>query len=325
MKSILVTGGAGSFGRAFTEYALSELKPTRLIVYSRDEAKHHDMRQRWPDSTGPMRYFIGDVRDLARLRRAFDGVDTVIHAAALKQVPACEYDPVEAIKTNVLGTMNVIEAALDCGVDKVILLSSDKACQPVNLYGFSKGCAEKLIVQANSYSGSDGPKFSAVRYGNVVGSRGSIIPLLKQQRKSGTVTLTDERMTRFWITLRQAVEFVVSCINRMWGGEVFIPKLPSMRVSDLIEAITPDCVVEVIGIRPGEKLHEVLISEDEARQTIEMDDKYMIRPLHTWWQEMPSTGKTLADGFSYRSDTNSRWLGVDELREMVEKSARGGD
>ena len=317
-QNILITGGAGSFGRAFTEYALTELNPKRFVIYSRGEEKHHDMRQRWPDDgDSPMRYFIGNVRDEPRLRRAFHNVDIVIHAAALKQVPAGEYNPAEFIKTNVIGTLNVVEAAIDAGVGKVMLLSSDKAVSPTNLYGMTKGCAERLIVAANSYSGAGGTKFSAVRYGNVVGSRGSVIPLIKAQRENGTVTLTHEDMTRFWLTLDEGVRFVWKCITEMQGGEVFIPKLPSMRMTDLIAALAPDCAVKMIGIRPGEKLHECLLSEDEARHSVELESMYRIDPQHPWWTTVDGKGRTLPEGFSYRSDTNGRWLTQDELREMA--------
>jgi UDP-N-acetylglucosamine 4,6-dehydratase len=319
-KTILVTGGTGSFGRKFTEIVLRSYRPKKLIVFSRDELKQHEMRQVFPDSAQtPVRYFIGDVRDRERLERAFHGVDIVVHAAALKQVPACEYNPIEAIKTNIVGGTNVIEAAIDQGVKKVLALSTDKAVNPVNLYGATKLCAEKLFVQANAYSGDVGTQFSCVRYGNVVGSRGSVIPLFKNQRASGKVTVTDRRMTRFWITLDQGVRFVIRCIERMHGGEVFVPKIPSMNIMDLARAIAPDCAVEDIGIRPGEKLHEVLLSEDEARGTLELDDMYVVQPAHPWWDsEAWVAGQRLKDGFRYASDSNAQWLTVDQLKGLAD-------
>jgi UDP-N-acetylglucosamine 4,6-dehydratase len=266
-KNILVTGGTGSFGKKFVEIMLKEYHPARLIVYSRDELKQHEMRMAGYKDPN-LRYFIGDVRDLPRLRRAFNGVDIVVHAAALKQVPACEYNPMEAIKTNILGSSNVVDAALDAGVKKVLALSTDKAVNPVNLYGATKLAAEKLMVQSNAYAGGMKTRFSCVRYGNVVGSRGSVVPLFIKQRETGEITLTDERMTRFWISLDQGVRFVIRCIEQMYGGEVFVPKIPSMRMVDLAKALAPDADIRIIGIRPGEKLHEVLISEDEARTTV---------------------------------------------------------
>ena len=270
---ILVTGGTGSFGKKFIETMLKEYHPAKLIVFSRDELKQHEMRVAGFDHPS-LRYFIGDVRDVERLRRAMHGVDIVVHAAALKQVPACEYNPMEAIKTNILGSSNVVEAALDAGVKKVLALSTDKAVNPVNLYGATKLAAEKLIIQSNSYAGGMATRFSCVRYGNVVGSRGSVVPIFLQQRSSGKLTITDERMTRFWLTLDQGVRFVIRCIEKMHGGEVFVPKIPSMKIIDLAKAIAPGCKLEVVGIRPGEKLHEVLISEDESRSAVEMEDMY---------------------------------------------------
>ena len=272
-SSVLVTGGTGSFGKKFTEIMLRDHPPRRLIVFSRDELKQHEMRQMFPDTKdSPMRYFIGDVRDADRLRRAMQGVDVVVHAAALKQVPACEYNPIEAVLTNITGARNIIEAALDTGVKKVMAVSTDKAVNPVNLYGATKLVSEKLFVQANAYSGAGPTRFSCVRYGNVVGSRGSVIPLFLQQRRTGRVTVTDARMTRFWLILEQGVRFVIHCLNRMHGGEVFVPKIPSMSITDLTTAVASDCKVEYIGIRPGEKLHEVLVSEDEARHTVELPE-----------------------------------------------------
>jgi UDP-N-acetylglucosamine 4,6-dehydratase len=318
--SILVTGGTGSFGKKFMEVVLREHKPRRLIVYSRDELKQHEMRTGGYDHPS-LRYFLGDVRDVDRLRRAMNGVDVVVHAAALKQVPACEYNPFEAIMTNVMGGKNLIDAALDAGVKKVISLSTDKAVNPANLYGATKLCAEKLFVQSNAYSGTHGTRFSCVRYGNVVGSRGSVIPLFLKQRKTGTVTVTDPRMTRFWITLEQGVKFVVRCIELMHGGEVFVPKIPSMNIMDLVNVIAPECAVREVGIRPGEKLHEVLISEDEARYAVETEDMYVIQPQHSWWlKDNWKNGRTVIDGHRYASDTNPQWLSQQQLAAMLEKA-----
>ena len=318
-SSVLVTGGTGSFGRKFIETLLREHRPRKLIVFSRDELKQHEMRQQFPGEGKTLRYFIGDVRDVGRLQMAFHGVDIVVHAAALKQVPACEYNPIEAVKTNIEGGRNVIEAALSAGVKRVLALSTDKAVNPVNLYGATKLVAEKLFIQANAYSGGGAPRFSCVRYGNVVGSRGSVIPLFREQSKTGKITLTDSRMTRFWLTLDQGVRFVIGCIERMHGGEVLVPKIPSMKMMDLVAAIAPTCTVENIGIRPGEKLHESLIGEDEARSTLEFDDLYVIEPLHPWWgvDHWPG-GRSLPDGFRYASDNNTQWLSVEDLRKVAE-------
>ncbi len=318
-STVLVTGGTGSFGRKFTEILLREYRPKKLIILSRDELKQHEMRMVFPDGGDvPIRYFIGDVRDRERLNRAFHGVDTVVHAAALKQVPACEYNPIEAIKTNIVGATNIIEAAIDQGVKKVLALSTDKAVNPANLYGATKLCAEKLFVQGNAYSSQSGPQFSCVRYGNVVGSRGSVVPLFAEQRKTGRITITDPRMTRFWLTLDQGVRFVIQCIEKMHGGEVFVPKIPSMNIMDLAHALAPECAVENIGIRPGEKLHEALLSEDEARSTVELADMFVVQPLHPWWNgaRWPE-GKKLPEGFRYGSDNNDAWLKVDDLRALL--------
>lgn len=318
-SSILVTGGTGSFGRKFVEIALKRLHPRRLVVFSRDELKQHEMRQIFPDNgNSPMRYFIGDIRDAERLKRAFEDVDIVIHAAALKQVPTCEYNPIEAVATNVNGAKNVIEAALDNAVKNVMFLSTDKAVNPINLYGGTKLVAEKLIIQANAYSGNRPTRFSCVRYGNVMGSRGSVIPILFEQKKSGTVTVTDRQMTRFWITLQQGVEFVIKCLDLMRGGEVFIPKIPSAKISDLVKVIAPGCKVQYIGIRPGEKLHEVLISQDEARKTLEFDDMFLIQPNHSWWKpKYWTSGKRLSADFKFTSDTNSHQLSVKDLQKLI--------
>ena len=320
-KVVLITGGTGSFGKKFTEIVLREHRPKKLIIFSRDELKQHEMRNLYPDTGGsPMRYFVGDVRDRERLYRAFSGVDIIVHAAALKQVPACEYNPFEAVQTNIIGAKNVIDAAIDQGVKKVMALSSDKAVNPVNLYGATKLCAEKMFVQANSYSSEGGARFSCARYGNVMGSRGSVIPVFLEQRKNGTITITDPRMTRFWLTLERGVNFVIRCIDQMHGGEIFVPKIPSMKVTDLAGVLAPECEIEYIGIRPGEKLHEVLVSENEVRHTVESDDMYVIQPAHPWWQaENWIDAKPLPDDFCYTSDTNTSWLSVEELARLVER------
>jgi len=317
-QSVLVTGGTGSFGKKFIEVLLEEYQPKRVIVFSRDELKQHEMRTAGFDQLN-IRYFIGDVRDYQRLRRAMNGVDIVIHAAALKQVPACEYNPMEAIKTNILGSSNVIEAALDANVARVMALSSDKAVNPVNLYGATKLAAEKLFVQSNAYAAGLSTRFSCVRYGNVVGSRGSVIPIFLQQRDSGMLTITDERMTRFWLTLEQGVRFVIRCTEQMRGGEVFVPKIPSTKIADLAKVIAPEAKWEIIGIRPGEKLHEVLINEDEARSTVETDDMYVVQPSGSLWfgHEWQQNGQSLESGFRYSSDKNPQWLTVDQIKELI--------
>ena len=324
-KSVLITGGTGSFGKEFVRTVLDKYPDIRrLVIYSRDELKQFEMSQTYSEAKYPqLRYFIGDVRDKERLHRAMEGIDIVVHAAALKQVPACEYNPFEAIKTNILGAQNVIENAIDRSVRLVVALSTDKAAAPINLYGATKLCAEKLFIQGNSYAGSKDTRFSCVRYGNVVGSRGSVVPVFKQLRKTGKITVTDERMTRFWITLEQAVNFVFTAAELMVGGETFIPRLPSMGIMDLVKVIAPDCKVEITGIRPGEKLHEILISEDEARHTVELKDLLVILPEYPWWdsrhQETSAyeNGRALAEGTCYASNTNDWWLKLDELREMV--------
>jgi UDP-N-acetylglucosamine 4,6-dehydratase len=319
--TVLVTGGTGSFGKKFVEIMLREYHPKKLIVYSRDELKQHEMRQVYPDTRqSPMRYFIGDVRDKDRLYRAVQKVDILIHAAAVKQVPTCEYNPLEAVKTNINGAANVIDAAIDAGVRKVMALSTDKAVNPINLYGATKLVAEKLFVQANAYSGHEGTRFSCVRYGNVVGSRGSVIPLFRRQLRTGRITVTDERMTRFWITLEQGVRFVIRSIELMQGGEVFVPKIHSMRMTDLAEVVAPGCEREVIGIRSGEKLHEMLISPDESRYTLQFHDMYIIQPVHSWWKELNyDHGDPMEDGAKYSSDTNEKWLAKEELNNMIEE------
>ncbi len=321
-KVVLITGGTGSFGKKFVELMLKEFHPRKIIIFSRDELKQYEMQRVLGFDHPSLRYFIGDVRDRDRLRRAMMGVDIVVHAAALKQVPACEYNPMEAIKTNILGSANVVEAALDAGVEKVLMLSTDKAVNPINLYGATKLAAEKLVIQSNVYAAHTHTRFSCVRYGNVIGSRGSVVPLFLKQRQTGRITVTDPRMTRFWISLEQGVRFVIRAIEQMTGGEVFVPKIPSMKVMDLVKAIAPEAEVEYIGIRPGEKLHEVLIHEDEARYTVELPDMFVILPLPlqdiAWFgREWQRKGKPLPEGFRYASNTNTRWLTVEELRELV--------
>lgn len=321
-KDILITGGTGSFGKKFTGMVLDQYDPNRLIILSRDELKQAKMKQRFSPQEHPcMRYFIGDVREKDRLYRAFSDVDIVIHAAALKRVPAAEYNPIEPIKTNVMGGSNVIEAAIDRDVDRVIALSTDKGANPVNLYGATKLCADKLFVAGNNYSGEDGTRFSVVRYGNVVGSRGSVIPFFLEKRETGTLPITDPRMTRFWITLEQAVDFVLTNLERMEGGEVFVPKIPSMKITDLAEAIAPGCEHEVVGIRPGEKLHEVMVPRNVARNTLEFEDYFAILPAFQDWDadayHTKNGGTWCEDQFKYSSDTNHRWLSAEEIREMI--------
>jgi UDP-N-acetylglucosamine 4,6-dehydratase/5-epimerase len=321
-KVVLITGGTGSFGKKFTEIVLSRFKPRKLIIFSRDELKQFEMQQQFGEARYPcIRYFIGDVRDRARLSRAFDGVDIVVHAAAIKQVPAAEYNPSEAVKTNVLGAMNVIDAAIDCNIKQVIALSTDKAANPINLYGATKLCSDKLFVAANNYSGHHGTRFSIVRYGNVVGSRGSVIPFFLKMRETGVLPITDERMTRFWITLEQGVDFVLASLQRMRGGELFVPKIPSMKMMDLARAIAPECQIKIVGIRPGEKLHEVMVPEDDARHTLEYDEYFAILPtFHDWDSKLymdQNGGKLCQEGFRYSSDTNSKWLTLEELRTMA--------
>ena len=328
-KTILVTGGTGSFGRAFIRRVLQDHKPAKVIVLSRDEWKQWEMRRSEPifDHEN-IRYFLGDVRDKDRLMRAFDGVDYVVHAAALKHVPVAEYNPSEFVKTNVLGAMNIIDAAIDKGVQKVIALSTDKACNPVNLYGATKLCSDKLFVGGGVYVGTKGyPKFAIVRYGNVLGSRGSIIPLWRQMIEDGAKELpvTDERMTRFWITLEQAVDFVIKSFDNMQGGEVYVPKIPSMKIVDLAEAIGPNLPRKVCGIREGEKLHERMIGDDDARNSREFPDYFVILP--TVLRDLAKEelgGKPLPKDFVYSSDSNTDWLGVDELREIVKVQPKGG-
>lgn len=302
------------------ELMLREYHPQKVIIFSRDELKQHDMRTAGFDHPS-LRYFLGDVRDAQRLQRALSGVTVVVHAAALKQVPACEYNPFEAIQTNIMGGRNVIEAAIDQGVRRILALSTDKAVNPVNLYGATKLCAEKMFVQANAYSGTQDTRLSCARYGNVVGSRGSVVPVFLEQRQRGKITITDPRMTRFWLTLERGVRFVAEAIEQMQGGEIFVPKIPSMRLADVAEAVAPGCQIEYIGIRPGEKLHEVLISEDEARHTLELEDMFVIQPAHPWWKtENWSGGRRVPDDFRYASDSNSYWMTSEQLQKWIEIS-----
>lgn len=318
-STVLVTGGTGSFGQKFVKKVLEKHQPKKLIIFSRDELKQYEMQQTVNDRS--VRYFLGDVRDKDRLYRAFQDVDIVVHAAALKQVPAAEYNPFEFVKTNIIGAANIIDAAIDRGVKKVIALSTDKAANPVNLYGATKLCADKLFVTANAYAGSQETQFSIVRYGNVLGSRGSVIPLFLEMRKTGVLKLTDKRMTRFWLTLEQGVDFVLSSLEWMDGGEIFVPKIASMRLIDLAKAIGPDCKLEYFGLRPGEKLHEALVPRDESPWCVEFKDRYVIQPNQKWWEEerlLAKGGTKVEDGFRYRSDINSQWLGVDELKAMAD-------
>jgi UDP-N-acetylglucosamine 4,6-dehydratase/5-epimerase len=315
-KSILVTGGTGSFGRRFVRHVLAKHDPARLVIFSRDEFKQYEFANELGDEPR-VRFFIGDVRDPGRLWRAFDGIDIVVHAAALKQVPAAEYNPFEAIKTNIQGAQNVIDAALDRGVEKVIALSTDKASSPINLYGATKLVSDKLFVAANAYAGTNPTRFAVVRYGNVVGSRGSVVPFFKQLAPTGVIPITDDRMTRFWISLAQGVDFVIAMIDEMHGGELFVPKIPSMRILDLAAALAPGARLEIVGIRPGEKLHEQMISADDARRTLDAGGFFVIQPDADWWDGQTwARAAPVAEEFSYTSDKNDHWLTVDQLREL---------
>ncbi len=319
-KTVLITGGTGSFGRKCTELLLKNAKLRKLIILSRDELKQHDMARVFNSSfyDTKISYYLGDVRDSQRLHRAFHGVDYVVHAAALKQVPAAEYNPDEVIKTNVMGAINVVNAAIDQGVKKVVALSTDKAVNPANLYGASKLCSDKLFIAGNSYVGDAGTHFSVVRYGNVIGSRGSVIPVFLEKREKGVLPVTDERMTRFWLTIENGVNFVLRCLKEMEGGEIFIPKIPSMKIADLAKAIAPGCKIEKVGIRPGEKIDECLLTEDEARYALEFEDFFVIIPQRPWWKsDKWENGRKLPDGFRYASNTNDRWLSENELQEMT--------
>ncbi|MBI3803037.1 MAG: UDP-N-acetylglucosamine 4,6-dehydratase (inverting) [Nitrospirae bacterium] len=316
-KTILVTGGTGSFGKRFVRRVLSKYRPGKLIIFSRDEFKQYEMQQAMDDPS--LRFFLGDVRDKDRLRRAFEGVDYLIHAAALKQVPSAEYNPFEAIKTNIIGAQNIIDVAIDVGIKRIIALSTDKACNPVNLYGATKLCSDKLFITGNSYAGRKSTRFSVVRYGNVVGSRGSVVPHFMQLKEGDSVPVTDERMTRFWITLDQGVDFVIKALERMHGGEIFIPKIPTATITDVAKAIAPKCKIKVVGIRPGEKLHELLISAEDGRRTLEYPEYFVIQPDFPWWsdEKRKNGGGTVREGFVYSSDQNPWRLTVAEIEKMV--------
>lgn len=322
-KSVLITGGTGSFGQAFVKLVLQRFKPHKLIVFSRDELKQYEMAQVFPDPTYPcMRYFIGDVRDADRLEMAMRGVDVVVHAAALKHVPAAEYNPFECIRTNVHGAENIVMAAIRSGVKKAVALSTDKAANPANLYGASKLASDKIFVAANNLS-TGHPRFSVVRYGNVMGSRGSVVPLFRRLIREGadSLPITDPRMTRFWITIEQGVNFVLSSLEMMQGGEIFVPKIPSTKITELANVMAPGMPHKVVGIRPGEKLHEVMITEDDARGTLELSDRYLIQPWFNSWDSAPylaAGAKPVADGFRYSSDTNPDWLNDGEIARMLE-------
>lgn len=318
-KTILITGGTGSFGQKFVEVLLRDHNPDSIRVYSRGELKQVEMERNFSDDR--VRFLIGDVRNEKRLSRAMNGVDIVVHAAALKHVPVCEYNPREAIDTNILGAMNVIDAAIDNGVEKVLALSTDKAVQPINLYGATKTVAEKLFVQGNVYSGFRKTQFSCIRYGNVLGSSGSVVPLFLKQREKGELSITDEKMTRFWITLEQGVKFVINSLSLMKGGEIFVPKIPSMKITDLAKVIAPKAKRKVIGIRPGEKLHEVLLTADEAKHSVEFDNYFIVEPEFPFWRASKNGqgGKSLPEGFNYSSDNNSQWLSTDDLKNILAK------
>jgi UDP-N-acetylglucosamine 4,6-dehydratase len=318
-KTILVTGGTGSFGKKFTQMILDKYDVKKLIIFSRGELKQAEMKAEF-DNHPKLRFFIGNVRDKDRVYRAFDGVDIVIHAAALKRVPECEYNPFEAIKTNVNGAQNVIDAAIDKAIEKVVALSTDKAANPINLYGATKLCSDKLFTAGNAYVGGKNTKFGVVRYGNVMGSRGSVIPFFKKMKETGTLPITDPRMTRFWITLEDAVKLVLKALDEMQGGEIFVPKIPSMKVTDLAKAIAPECKQEIVGIRPGEKLHEVMIPRAASRHTIEFEDHYIIEPDYDWWgNKNHPEGKKLEKEFEYNSGNNDQWLSVEEMRKLIEE------
>jgi len=322
-KSILITGGTGSFGQKFTEIILEKYPDIkRLVIYSRDEFKQFEMSNRKIFKNNPtLRFFIGDVRDKERLHRAFDGIDIVIHAAALKQIPICEYNPFEAIKTNIYGAQNVIDAAIDRNVEKVIALSTDKACAPVNLYGATKLCSDKLFVAANSYVGKHRTRFSVVRYGNVAGSRGSVIPYFKNLIKSGAnaIPITDIHMTRFWLQIEEAVDLVLTAIKKMRGGEIFVRKIPSVKIVDLAKAIAPNIPIEIVGIRNGEKIHELMITKEDARNTIELNKYYIIKPDSKWFKSDIKEGHKVPAEFEYHSGNNTEWLNVASIRKLLKK------
>ncbi len=320
-KSILVTGGTGSFGKFFIKYIIKNFNFKRIVVFSRDELKQYEMAEQIQHKN--LRYFIGDVRDYQRLKRAFNGIDLIVHAAALKQVVAAEYNPIECVKTNVNGAENVINAAIDCGVKRVVALSTDKAVNPVNLYGATKLCSDKLFISANNLSGENGTIFSVVRYGNVLGSRGSVIPVFLREKKNGRIPITDKRMTRFWISLEEGVSFVCNSLKAMKGGEVFVPKIPSMKITDLANAIAPDCKLDIKGVRPGEKIHEIMISSDDSSRTIEFAEKYIICPEKSLVYDENyifyngEKGKSVKEDFTYQSDKNDSWLEVDVIKKMI--------
>lgn len=317
-KTVLVTGGTGSFGQAFVKLILREYDVRKIIIYSRDELKQFEMAQQVRDER--VRFFIGDVRDVERLKMACRGVNVIVHAAALKHVPVAEYNPFEAIKTNILGAQNVIEAALQHGIERIVALSTDKAANPINLYGATKLCSDKLFIAANAYGAGSDTRMAVVRYGNVVGSRGSVVPFFMGQRSRGVIPITDERMTRFWITLEQGVRFVIQSLETMRGGELFVPKIPSTRMVDLAKAMAPDARIDVIGIRPGEKLHEMMIGEDDARRTDDCGGYYVVKPDFPWWDDAMPKGTPVADGFVYRSDTNPEMLTVEQIRALLERA-----
>lgn len=328
-KSIFVTGGTGSFGKHFISKVIRDYKPARVVVFSRDELKQYEMEQQFRDKPGSeaLRYFIGDVRDRDRLTLAMRGIDIVIHAAALKQVPTAEYNPMECIRTNVDGAENVVRAAMDNNVEKIVALSTDKAANPINLYGASKLASDKIFVAANNITGANGPRCAVVRYGNVVGSRGSVIPFFAKKIAEGAdhLPITDERMTRFWITLDQGVDFVLSSLEMMVGGEVFVPKIPSMKITDLAKVMAPDLPHKIIGIRPGEKLHEIMVTSDDGRQTLELDNRYIIEPAFAFWKEHKElsyrNSRHTAEDFAYSSDTNEEWLDEAGLKELLNQSS----
>lgn len=314
-KTILITGGTGSFGKKFVEMVLKEHNPKAIRVFSRDECKQFEMQKQFDDTR--LRFFIGDIRDKERLMRACEGIDVLVHAAALKQVPSCEYNPFEAVKTNILGTKNVIDVVIDRGIERAIMLGTDKAVNPVNLYGATKLCAERLFIQGNAYIGEKKSKLSVVRYGNVLASRGSVIPLFQEQKKQGLLTITSPEMTRFWITLEQAVNFVISCFPKMQGGEVFIPKIPSMRLMDLAKAIAPEAKIKVIGVRPGEKINEVLITKEEALRAREFNNCFIVLPECYFHQRKDIGGLRLPANFSFQSDTNQRRLSIEDIKKFI--------
>lgn len=322
-KTILITGGTGSFGNAFTEYVLAHYDPKKIIIYSRDEFKQFNMANKFKNYKDKLRFFIGDVRDKDRLYRAFDGVDYVVHAAALKQVPACEYNPMEAVKTNVNGAMNIVDAALDCGVKRVVALSTDKAVNPINLYGGTKLVSDKLFIAANAYSGVKDVCFSIVRYGNVAGSRGSVIPFFYNIMENGgkELPITDYRMTRFWISLDEGVQLVIKALSEARGGETFISKIPSFKITDLAQAIMPGCQMPEVGIREGEKLHEIMITREDSAMTYEYDKHYIIYPHYDWWgkERIIPNGKKVEEGFEYSSGKNKEWLSIEQLQEQLQK------